>query len=54
MKRGMGVVAGSRRRTGFAAVMAGLSIFAGQAGQLVFGSPSRLVDVVFVVLGGRD
>jgi hypothetical protein len=52
MKRGMGVVAGSRRRTGVAAVMAGLFIFAGQGGQLVFGSPSRLVDVVFVVLGG--
>jgi hypothetical protein len=52
MKRGMGVVAGSRRRTGFAAVMAGLFIFAGQGGELVFGSPSRLVDVLFVVLGG--
>jgi hypothetical protein len=52
MKRGMVVVAGSRRRTGFAAVMAGLFIFAGQGGQLVFGSPSRLVDVLFVVLGG--
>ena len=52
MKRGMGVVAGSRRRTGFAAVMAGLVIFGGQGGQLVFGSPSRLVDVLFVVLGG--
>jgi hypothetical protein len=52
MKRGMVVVAGSRRRTGFAAVMAGLFIFAGQAGELVFGSPSRLVDVLFVVLGG--
>jgi hypothetical protein len=52
MRRGMGVVAGSRRRTGFAAVMAGLFIFAGQGGQLVFGSPSRLVDVLFVVLGG--
>ena len=42
----------SRRRTGFAAVMAGLFIFAGQGGELVFGSPSRLVDVLFVVLGG--
>src|SRR5687767_11560276 len=42
----------SRRRTGFAAVMAGRVIFAGQSGPLVFGSPSRLVDVVFVVLGG--
>ena len=52
MKRGNGVVAGSRRPTGSAAVMAGLFIFAGQAGQLVFGSPSRLVDVLFVVLGG--
>ena len=48
----MGVVAGSRRGTGFAAVVAGLFIFAGQGGQLVFGSPSRLVDVLFVVLGG--
>ena len=46
------MVAGSRKRTGVAAVMAGLFIFAGQGGQLVFGSPSRLVDVVFVVLGG--
>src|SRR5215216_753979 len=42
----------SRRRTGFAAVMAGLFIFAGQGGELVFRSPSRLVDVLFVVLGG--
>jgi hypothetical protein len=52
MNTGMVVVAGSRRRTGFAAIMAGLLIFAGQGGELVFGSPSRLVDVLFVVLGG--
>jgi hypothetical protein len=32
--------------------MAGLFIFAGQGGELVFGSPSRLVDVLFVVFGG--
>jgi hypothetical protein len=52
MKRGMALVAESRRRTGSAAVMAGLFIFAGQGGEFVFGSPSRLVDVLFVVLGG--
>ena len=40
------------RRTGLAAVLAGLLFFAGQAGELVFGSPSRVVDVLFVVLGG--
>ena len=40
------------RRTGVAAVLAGLLLFAGQAGELVFGSPSRVVDVLFVVLGG--
>jgi hypothetical protein len=42
----------SRRRTGIAAIVAGLSFFAGQAGELVFGSPSDAVNVVFVVLGG--
>lgn len=40
------------RRTGVAAVLAGLLFFAGQAGELVFGSPSRVVDVLFVVLAG--
>ena len=40
------------RRTGVAAVLAGLFFFAGQAGELVFGSPSRVVDVLFIVLGG--
>ena len=40
------------RRTGVAAILAGLLFFAGQAGELVFGSPSRVVDVLFVVLGG--
>ena len=40
------------RHTGAAAVLAGLLFFAGQAGELVFGSPSRVVDVLFVVLGG--
>ncbi len=42
----------SRRRTGVAAIVAGLSFFAGQAGNLVFGSPSNAVDAVFVVFGG--
>jgi len=32
--------------------LAGLLIFAGQGGELVFGSPSSLVDVLFVALGG--
>ena len=32
----------SNRRTGFAAVLAGLLIFAGHGGELVFGSPSDL------------
>jgi hypothetical protein len=38
-----------RRRTGIAAVIAGASFFAGQAGELVFGSPSNLVGVIFVL-----
>jgi hypothetical protein len=39
-------------RTGTAAILAGALIFAGQAGELVFGSPSDLVDAVFVTLAG--
>lgn len=38
------------RRTGVAAILAGALIFAGQGGELVFGSPSDLVDAVFVAL----
>jgi hypothetical protein len=38
--------------TGIAAIVAGLGYFAGQAGELVFGSPSKEVGVLFVVLGG--
>jgi hypothetical protein len=38
------------RRTGVAAILAGALIFAGQGGELIFGSPSDLVDAVFVVL----
>lgn len=41
-----------RRRTGIAAVTAGAGFFAGQAGELVFGSPSDLVDIVFLLLVG--
>lgn len=41
-----------RRRTGIAAVTAGAGFFAGQAGELVLGSPSDLVDLVFVLLVG--
>lgn len=41
-----------RRRTGIAAVTAGAGFFAGQAGELVLGSPSDLVDIFFVVLVG--
>jgi hypothetical protein len=37
-------------RTGIAAILAGVLFFAGQAGELVFGSPSDLVDGVFVGL----
>lgn len=40
----------SPSRTGLAAILAGVLIFAGQAGELVFGSPSDLVDAVFVPL----
>ena len=39
-------------RTGVAAILGGVLIFAGQAGELVFGSPSDLVDAVFVALLG--
>jgi hypothetical protein len=39
-------------RTGIAAVLAGALSFAGQGGELVFGSPSDLVDAVFVLLAG--
>jgi hypothetical protein len=38
--------------TGIAAIVAGLGYFAGQAGELVFGSPSKEVDILFTVLGG--
>ena len=38
------------RRTGVAAILAGALIFAGQGGELIFGSPSDLVDGVFVAL----
>lgn len=41
-----------RRRTGIAAVTAGAGFFAGQAGELVFGSPSDAVDIVFLLLVG--
>jgi hypothetical protein len=40
----------SLRHTGIAAVLAGALIFAGQGGELAFGSPSDLVDEVFVAL----
>jgi hypothetical protein len=42
----------SRSRTGVAAILAGVLIFAGQGGELVFGSPSDLVGAVFVALLG--
>ena len=38
--------------TAVAAILAGLLIFAGQAGELVFGSRSDLVGVVYVLLVG--
>jgi hypothetical protein len=37
---------------GIAAIVAGLSYFAGQAGELVFGSTSKEVGILFTVLGG--
>jgi hypothetical protein len=40
------------RRTGIAALVAGLSFFAGQAGELVLGSPSDTVEAVLVALIG--
>jgi hypothetical protein len=39
-----------QRRTGIAAVLAGVLVFAGQAGELVFGSPSDAVVGVYVAL----
>jgi hypothetical protein len=39
------------RIAGGAAIAAGSLYFAGQGGELVFGSPSRAVDILFVVLG---
>ena len=44
------MLSSSKRRTGVAAVLAGVLIFAGHGGELVFGSPSDLVDGVFVGL----
>jgi hypothetical protein len=38
--------------TGIAAIAAGLGYFGGQAGELVFGSPSKGAGILFVVLGG--
>src|SRR5215212_3470449 len=38
--------------TALAAILAGVLIFAGQAGELVFGSPSDQVTVVYVLLYG--
>jgi hypothetical protein len=38
------------RRTGVAAISAGALIFAGQGGELVFDSPSDVVDTLFVAL----
>jgi hypothetical protein len=40
----------SESRTGVAAILAGALIFAGQAGELVFSSPSDFVGGVFVAL----
>lgn len=39
------------RIAGGAAIAAGSLYFAGQGGELVFGSPSTAVDILFVVLG---
>jgi hypothetical protein len=44
----------TRRRAGIGAIVFGTGYFTGQAGELVFGSPSTLVDVVFVLLGARS
>ena len=38
------------RRTGVAAICAGALVFAGQAGELVFGSPSDAVDAALIAL----
>ena len=43
---------GSTVRTAIAAILAGVLIFAGQAGELIFGSRSGLVTAVYVLLGG--
>jgi hypothetical protein len=44
----------SDSRTGIAAILAGVLYFAGQTGELIFGSPSDLADAVFIglVIGG--
>jgi hypothetical protein len=39
-------------RTGIATILAGALFFAGQGGELVFGSPSDLVGALFVLLAG--
>jgi hypothetical protein len=46
------MTAAASPRTGIAAILAGVLFFAGQGGELVFGSPSDLVDAVFVLLAG--
>lgn len=40
----------STRRTALAAILAGALIFTGQAGELIFGTPSDLVQFVWVLL----
>ena len=40
----------STRRTALAAILAGALIFAGQAGELIFGTPSDLAQFVWVLL----
>lgn len=40
----------STRRTALAAILAGALIFAGQAGELLFGTPTDLVQFVWVLL----
>jgi drug/metabolite transporter (DMT)-like permease len=44
------MAAAASERTGIAAILAGVLFFAGQGGELVFGSPSDVVDAVFVLL----
>lgn len=41
-----------QRRTGIAAILAGALVFAGQAGELVFGSPSDVVGVYVALAAG--